>query len=188
MFPGCTEFDYLNFWNLPVNYVLDAFTNGKKAKNMELHQAEAPIALLSSLFANANRDSKKKKEPYKMEDFFLFEPRDIRNIPTSVYGSAAMALAEKGLLPSWALFVFKDLKEAADGSPPSLLAYVCEDVVVLAPVHAGRSLKGMIIAKQSASNRKRRMTSPCGRSIYLQIPLIDGKFFAREDVELDLIN
>lgn len=168
--------------------MLDAYYYGKKEYGKNLHNAEAPIALLSSLFANANRDSKKKKEPYKMEDFFLFEPKEQKNIPTGVYGSAAMALAEKNLLPSWALFVFRDLKEAADGTEPPMLAYICDDALILAPYHSGHSIRGMVIAKQSASGQRRRMSSPCGKSIYTEIPIGNGKFYAEEDVELPLIN
>lgn len=143
---------------------------------------------MSSLIANSNRDSKRKKEPFKMEDFFLFEPKDDRNIPTGVYGSAAMALAADGRLPSWALFVFKDLKEAADGAPPSLLAYICDDAILLGPLHYGSSVKGMIIAKHSASGKRRKMISPCDKSIYVEIPIGNGKFYAQEDVELYIIN
>lgn len=123
-----------------------------------------------------------------MEDFFLFEPKEQKNIPTGVYGSAAMALAENNLLPSWALFVFKDLKEAADGSPPQLLAYKCEDALILAPSHRGHTVSGMLIAKHSASGKRRKMYSPCGRSIYTEIPTLNGKFYAQEDIELPLIN
>jgi hypothetical protein len=173
---------------LPYAYVLDAFCYGKKNQARQLHNEEAPISLLSSLIANANRDQKKKREPYKMEDFFLFEPKDDRNIPTGVYGAAAMALTERGLLPSWALFVFKDLKEAAEGNAPSLLAYICDDAIVLAPMHYGHNVRGMIIAKLSASGQRRTMQSPCGKSIYLEIPVGDGKFYAKEDVEMSVIN
>lgn len=144
--------------------------------------------MLASLIANSNRDPKKKREPYKMQDFFLFEPKDDRNIPTSVYGSAAMALAETGDLPSWALFVFKDLKESADGSTPALLAYVCDDAILLAPVHYGNTVKGMLIAKISASLQRRIMKSPCGKSVYVELPVINGKFYAQEDIELPVIN
>lgn len=168
--------------------MLDAYSYGKKYQERSLHQAEAPVALLSSLIANANRDPKRKKDPFKMEDFFLFEPRDDRNIPTNVYGSAAMALTERGLLPSWALFVFKDLREAADGVPPSLLAYICDDAIILAPLHYGHSVKGMLIAKHSASGQRRTMSSPCGKTVYLEIPAGNAKFYAREDVELLVIN
>jgi len=153
-----------------------------------LHLVEAPISLLASIIANSNRDPKKKREPYKMEDFFLYEPRDLKNIPTGVYGSAAMALAGKGLLPPWTLFVYKDLKEAADGNPPKLLAYICDDAILLAPMHLGATVRGMLIAKESASKQRRTLTSPCGSKIYTEIPEILGKFVADEGVELTIIS
>lgn len=188
IFPGAEEFSLNNYWDLPYQYVLDAFSYGKKYQTRSLHYAEAPVALLSSILANTNRDPKKKKEPFKMEDFYLFEPRDERNIPTSVYGAAAMALAAQGLLPSWALFVFKALKESAEGTPPALLAYICDDAIILAPLHYGTNLKGMIIAKHDASGQRRKMTSPCGKEIYVEIPVGNGKFYAQEDVEMPLIS
>lgn len=123
-----------------------------------------------------------------MEDFFLYQPRDARNIPTGVYGSAAMALAEKGLLPAWALFVFKDLKEAANGPAPQVLAYLSDSAMILAPIHYDGYIKGMIIATESVSNARIRMESPCGRRIYVEMPKINGKCYAQEDVELPLIN
>lgn len=123
-----------------------------------------------------------------MNDFFLFEPQDDKNIPTAVYGSAAMVLADGGNLPSWALFVYKDLKEAANGAAPSLLAYICEDAMILAPVHNGSMVRGMVIAKHKASGQRRTMTSPCGRTIYTEIPVGNGQVFAKEDVEIPLIS
>lgn len=123
-----------------------------------------------------------------MDDFFLYQPRDAKNIPTSVYGAAAMELAAKNLLPPWALFVFKDLKEASDGPPPQLLAYIGENAMILAPLHYEDRVKGMVIATESASQKRMTMTSPCGRKIYVELPFVNGKFYAQEDVELPLIN
>lgn len=123
-----------------------------------------------------------------MEDFFLYQPRDARNIPTNVYGAAAMALVGTGMLPPWALFVFKDLKEAADGPPPQVLAYIGDHAMILAPVRYGENVKGMLIATEAASNQRIQMKSPCGKSIYVQIPSINGKFMAQEDVEISVIN
>jgi len=173
---------------LPYTYVLDAYDFAKTNQVKQWHINEAPVALLTSVISNSNRDPKRRKEPFKMDDFFLYQPRDEKNIPTSVYGSAAMALVSNNLMPAWALFVFKDLKEAADGPPPSLLAFMSENAIILAPMLYDNKVKGMIIALESASEKRIEMKSPCGRKIYLEMPLINGKFYAQEDVVLTLIN
>lgn len=168
--------------------MLEAFEFAKQQQVKAWHVNEAPVALLTSVISNSNRDPKKRREPFKMEDFFLFQPRDSRNIPTSVYGAAAMALVAGNNMPPWALFVFKDLKEAAEGQPPQLLAFICENAILLAPVFYENRVKGMLIALESASSRRVKMESPCGRNIYVEMPSINGKYYAQEDVELVLIN
>lgn len=188
IYPGDTEFTVENYWNLPYPYVVDAYTAGKKQQLRFLHSSEAPISLLTSLIANANRDTKKKKDPYKMEDFFLYRPKEEKNIPTAIYGSAAMALIAMRLYPTWALFIFKDLKEAADGDPPSILAYVGEDAMILAPVHDQGIVKGMLIATEKASGKRLVLQSPCNKTIYVEMPQINDKFFAKENIDLNVIN
>ena len=187
-FLGDPEFTFGSYWDLPVPYVLEAFEFSQKQKRRDLHSSEAPVALLTSVMANANRDSKKKKEPYTMEDFFLFKPIEDRNIPTNVYGAAAMVLAEKRLLPTWALFIYKDLKEAASGPAPQLLAFLGEDAIILAPQFGPDHVKGMVVGKESARAKRRTLTSPCGKTIYVEIPDISGKFFAEEDLQIPLIS
>lgn len=188
LFPGDAEFSFNRYWDLPYVYVLDAYDIAKKEQIRNWHFQEAPIALLTSVIANSNRDPKKKREPYKMDDFFLYQPRDAKNIPTSVYGAAAMELAAKNLLPPWALFVFKDLKEASNGPPPQLLAYIGDTAMILAPLLYGDRVKGMVIATEAASLKRMIMKSPCGKQIYVELPLINGKFYAQEGVDLILIN
>lgn len=123
-----------------------------------------------------------------MDDFFLYQPREAKNIPTGVYGAAAMELAAKHLLPPWALFVFRDLREASNGTPPQLLAYIGDTAMILAPLQYDNRVKGMVIATEAASQKRMTMTSPCGKQIYVELPIINGKFYAQEDVDLALIN
>ncbi len=182
-YPGDSEFSYSNFWSLPYLYVVDAFQNLKKKEQLRYHNNEAPIALLTSLTANLNRDAKKRREPYTIEDFFLFQPKDFKDGPAQSYGSAAMALVELELFPSWALFVYKALKESSEGNAPSLLAFICEDAILLAPrENHENSIKSMFIGLESASGARRKMKSPCGLEVYMQLPKANGKAFAEEDV------
>lgn len=149
------------------------------------------MTLLTSLTANLNRDAKKKKEPYKLEDFYMFQPQSLRDIPSGSYGAAAMALVEAGQFPLWALFVYKALKESAAGSPPSILALICEDAMIIAPREGENlgTIQGMLIGKETCSEEKRIMTSPCGEiTTFVQLPRASGKFFAIEDMTVSIIS
>lgn len=122
-----------------------------------------------------------------MEDFFLYQSSEDKNIPSAVFGSAAMELVKQRAFPQWALFTFKALKEASTGRPPELLAYIGEDVMVLAPVIDGKELKGMIIGRESAQGKERKLRSPCGQEIKVLIPRILGKVFAEENVSMHIL-
>ena len=122
-----------------------------------------------------------------MSDFFLYESREDMNIPSSVYGAAALALIEMKKFPNWALFVYKDLKTAADGAPPKLLAFIGSDIIVLAPLQYDDKVKGMVVCMESAYNQEREIVSPCGKSIKVQCVRGSGKYFAKENVELSVI-
>lgn len=141
----------------------------------------------SSLVANINRDPKKARRPYAMEDFCLFLAAEDRNIPSAEFGSAAMALIEKRMFPSWGLFAYKDLKECSDGIPPDILAFIGEDIMVLAPKINAEVMQGMIIALESASGQIRCLKSPCKKTVLLQVPEFEGKAFCQENVALDLV-
>lgn len=122
-----------------------------------------------------------------MEDFFLYQNQEDKDIPAAVFGSAAMELVKQKAFPQWALFTFKALKEASIGRPPELLAYIGEDVMVLAPVIDGKELKGMIIGRESAQGKERKLQSPCGQIIKILVPRILGKVFAEENVSMRIL-
>lgn len=147
---------------------------------------EAPVALLSSLFANNNRDPKKKREPFKMSDFFLYQDREDMNIPSSVYGAAALELIRIKQFPQWALFAYKDLKMSASGPPPTLLGFIGSDVMIIAPIIDGDQARGMVIAQESSYGQIREMHSPCGQTIKVHIPSYNGKYAAEENVIMPL--
>lgn len=159
-----------------------------KAKQRRMHEMEAPVALVASLLANTNRDPKKKREPYTMEDFFLYQPKEDRNVPTGQYGAAAMKLVADRIYPSWALFCFKDLKMSASGEPPSILAFIGDQAMILAPILKDKSVKGMLIANESVYGEVVEMKSPCGRTICVEVPTLPGKYVAEENIELMLIS
>lgn len=144
--------------------------------------------MLCSILANVNRDNKKKREPYNISDFFLYESKEDMNIPSSVYGAAAVALIEQKEFPNWALFIYKDLKMSADGQPPKILAYIGKDIMILAPIRYDDKVKGMIVCMESAYGKSRKLKSPCGLEITVQCVKGSGKYFAKENTELDVID
>lgn len=155
----------------------------------ELHEYERPISMTMLQTAEMNRDAKKRRKPYDIEEFYLYSDGEQDKLPNPKYCAAAMALIKEGLLPAWALFVYKDLKDNANGySPPELLAYICADVLLLAPEVDRNGCKAMLIAEKSASGAVREMTSPCGRRIRVAIPDFSGAFYAEEDVLLDVFS
>lgn len=155
-------------------------------RNQELHYLERPTALQTQLLANLNRDRKKQSRPYKVEDFYMYQPRDERNLPLARNGAAAMMLVRMRVFPSWALFCYRELASASDGDAPELLAYISEDAILLAPVHKTGTVTGMLIAREEASGKTVQMKSPCGRIITTSIPVIPTKIIAEENVILRL--
>lgn len=119
----------------------------------------------------------------------MFQPKDHKSGPSQAYGAAAMALVELELFPSWALFVYKALKESSEGTPPELLAFLCDDAILLAPrENHENSVKSMFIGLESSSGQRRKMRSPDGIQVYMQLPEVSGKTFAVEDAISYLIS
>ncbi len=157
---------------------------GQKKVSRELHLMERPVSLIASMLANQNRDPKRQKTPYKMDDFYLYQPVDDQNLPAGRYGSAAMSLLSDGLFPNWALFCYKELAASCDAPVPALRAYIGEDFILLAPRRADGHVTGLFIAKETAQGKSRRAVTPEGEEIFLDIPPIPTKFIAEEDFNL----
>ena len=153
-------------------------------RRMYLHQMEAPTTLLTSLFANSNRDPKKQKKPYDMDDFYLYRMEDSGNMPTSLCGAAAMKMVEKGIFPNWALCVYKDLKNAASGAPPNILCLLSKHAIILAPKIGDDSVKGMLIFEDVVSEQVITMTSESGLELKVQMPKATIRYSAEENLSL----
>ena len=153
-----------------------------------MHEYERPIAILAVQQAELNRDKKKKKQPFQMEDFYLYNNQEDKDSIDSIYGAAALALIKCNAFPPWALFVYKQLLEKAEESiAPTVLCYQCDQAILLAPLINGNTCKGMLIAMESAGLRTLEMGSPCGKSIRLRIPVINSKIIAEENCYLDIV-
>jgi len=178
----------VNFWELPYDYIVIAVRNLTKLRQRELHEYERPISLLASQNAEINRNRKKRKKPYAMDEFFLYKDRDDLNLPGARYGAAAKKLIEMGHFPVWALFVYKDLIARADDAiAPEDLALIAEDAIILAPTYEDFECHGMLIAMESASDKVRRFSTVHGDFVELRMPKLQAKVSAIEDAAIKLL-
>ena len=160
-----------------------------KIRTRELHEYERPITILAVQQAEINRDKKKKKKPFEMEDFYLYSNQEDKDSIDSIYGAAAVELIKSRNFPSWALFVYKELLEkAAESVAPTVLCYQCDHAILLAPQIEDATCRGMLIAVEAARYQTLEMHSPCGKSIRLRMPDIRSKVIAEENCYLDIIN
>jgi len=184
-YPGSSEFDLENFHKLPYEYVVIAYRRAAEAHQAELHAQERPSALLASIYVNSKIDSKKSKR-YKLEDFCLYKPLNTEGLASSRYGDAYKALVDQKKIPAWALFCYKDLVATAIGAPPSLLAFISEEAILLAPERVEGGYKGLLIAREAATGH-RDFRSPCGARVSLVVPHIPTKIVAIEDKVLNIV-
>ena len=156
--------------------MISAVVNLAKLRARELHEYERPITILAVQQAELNRDKKKRRKPFEMEDFYLYNPQESKDTIDSIYGAAALQLIKQNKFPAWALFVYKQLSEKAEESiPPVVLCYQCDSAILLAPQIEDTTCKGMLIAVEAAKHRVLEMHSPCGKSILLRMPDITSK-------------
>ena len=71
--------------------------------------------------------------------------------------------------------------------PPEVLCLQAEDVIMLAPDISATTVKGLLIAMETASNTTTKMVSPCGITAYVKVPQISNKYEAIEDAELEIV-
>lgn len=185
MFPGDPEFTFERYSELPSRYVLEALEQGTKQRQAQLHEEERPTALLTSVMVNVNRNPKKSKAA-KYDDYCFYMPLEARNLPSQEYGSAAMRLMATSEFPSWALFVYKDLKAASGPVAPAKLALRGANAIILAPESTKETVKGMLIAQESAYDQWVEMKDDEGHWWLVQIPALSGKVSAHEAIEMPL--
>lgn len=150
-----------------------------------LHDLERPVAMVSSILANNNRDPKKNKKGFSYEDFSFYRPTDGGDVADYVYGSAMLEMAKKGRLPAWAMFCYKEVTSAAQPDyVPENCALVSEDAILLHPEKTQTGWSGMLIAAESASDQVRLFTADDGTVFKLAVPHIHTKYVAEENVVL----
>ena len=149
-----------------------------------MHLLEKPIALQTTQTANLNRDAKKRRQPFTMEDFYLYQPRDVQNLPSARYGAAAIALVESGEYPAFALFCFPELRRNAGENVPTIIAYTHPSAILLAPTVTEGGMHGLLIAEHAVSAQMIHMKNADGQEIMVQMPIIKEEVMAEEDIIL----
>lgn len=163
---------------------MSAYSWANRQMQQELHNQEKPISLLIAQNANMNRDTKRQKKPFNMEDFYIYQPLDQKNLPEERYGAAALWLVENEMYPGFALFCFPELRKNAGQNVPTLISYNHPSAVLLAPTASPEGVTGLLIAEKAVSNEIIKMRSPCGQEIRVRIPSILDEVAAEEDITL----
>lgn len=182
LFPGDPEFTLENYGELPYHYPIIAVKEGLLLRRETLNDMERPTAMVTAMLANQNRDPKKNKKPFSYEDFCFYKPMDDENTPAYVYGSSMLAALNMGLLPSWALFCFKEVTASASREyVPAVPLLFAEDAILLHPKRVEGGWYGMLIAQESASNRRVTFSDPDGKLFHLQVPTVHTKVICQEE-------
>lgn len=96
-----------------------------------------------------------------------------------------MELIKRRQFPSWALFCYKELAiSSTNEQPPSLLALMSRNAILLAPFKVAGGYKGMLIATEEASNQWVEFTMPDGAIKELFVPEVSTKLVAEDNFTL----
>lgn len=155
-----------------------------------LHEEERPIAMLAAQQAEMNRDKKKRRKPYDLSDFYIYVKDAGNDLPDGVYGAAAGRLITLGKYPSWALFIYNDLKvnaKNANAPEDKHVALISDNAIILAPKIRDDMCEGMLIALHNASNQVIEFKDLQGDSIKILIPELKGQTIADEEAVLKIM-
>ncbi len=150
-----------------------------------LHALEIPIAQLCALTANMNRDPKKQKKPYSVEDFTFFSAKE-ESKPERRAAMAYMTMVERKTLPAWALFCLGDFKDGKGQTYPTDPAVVGDGMLLLAPQENDNKLKGLLIAEQKVSGKQLEVEWE-GHKMLVSIPKFDGFVHAQAETEITIL-
>ena len=151
---------------------------------------ELPIAQLTALMANVNRDPAK-SSPFNTEQFCFFRDNEVRSDQLSPEVAAvALALRHEGRCPPMVIAAWEDVLQAATQScgVPSVRALVSDDEVVwvLAPQWEGSNVRGGLVAVRgqiSGSVTVRELDRPLIRH-RLKVPQRQGFGWLEADLLL----
>ena len=129
--------------------VLAAYDELQRIQRQQAAIAELPVAQLTALLANVNRDPAK-SQPFATEQFCFFREQD--QSPDGIspeVAAVALALRHEDRCPPLLLTIWPDIIKAAKttAKPPAVRALRSDDdaVWVLAPTWEGRNVRGGLV-------------------------------------------
>jgi hypothetical protein len=122
----------------------------QRIKKEQIALAELPIAQLTALMANINRDSKKAPKPFAISDFCLFGDLKSKNEEFPPEAAAiALELRRLGECPEPLIGCWPAILAAAAHSAhvPSVRVLWSDDraAAILAPVWEGKNIRGTLV-------------------------------------------
>jgi hypothetical protein len=141
---------------------------------------EMPIALLASLYANANRDTKRRTKPYTHSDFSFFareeRPNDYLD-PGAV--AVAFALENEGLTPPLLLAVWDKIVKREPGPMPDQRALKsdCGRLWILAPKWEGAACRGGLVLMKGKPEQTMRVRDIDKPMLYYDLKIPQRKGF-----------
>ena len=135
-----------------------AYRNLQRIKREQAALNELPVAQLTSLTANLNRDPSKNSKAFTLQDFAFFYEKDESNGFPPNAALAAMALRREDKLPHILLGAWPQILVAAKQATamPSIRAFVSKDksVALLAPNSEGKNWRGLLAVQDYPSDGK----------------------------------
>lgn len=136
--------------------MIRAWRHLQRIKKENAALTEMPIAQLTALTANINRDSKKAPKPFAVEDFCLFAERNRKSDQFPPEAAAiALALRRDGECPDALIACWPEVLAAANesSSVPSVQVLWSDDraVAILAPTWEGKNIRGTLVVSAMVS-------------------------------------
>jgi len=137
--------------------VLRAWRELQAIEREQAARAELPIAQVSAMLANINRDTTKQAQPWPVADFCFYRDRDNADSSSGIPPAAAavaLSLRHESRCPEILIAVWPAILEAADETtkPPPVRALHSDDgaVWVLAPQMIQGGCRGGLVAVRGA--------------------------------------
>lgn len=139
--------------------MLTAWRELHRLRRQQAALDELPLATLTALTANLNRDSKRRPEPFTAADFAVFRERDTSDEELTPESAAvALELRAEGVKPPLLLTVWPQVIATSKAHPLSTKlmetrAYRSDDdgVWMLAPKWEGRHCRGLVMVNGRVS-------------------------------------
>lgn len=152
---------------------------------MMYHALELPAAQICTITANLNRDPKKQRKPYSVDDFTFFGETEEAK-PEYRAAIAYMTLLARNELPGWALFCHNDFKSGSGKTYPTDPAMRGEGFLLLAPTENENKIKGLMVAEQRVSGKQIAVTWE-SHKMMISVPKFDGYVCAKADTEVTVL-